>query len=119
MRHAFQIPDHSVRSRDNLFLSKHTAWWWDDEFVAAAWDGAFRLRHHEHGSWVYTAVGDPAIDDPVVLVKLVRDRALALSTGPVARPVSKRHRLRRQPRRGHCTTSIPAATTITLTSADQ
>lgn len=29
--------------------------------VAAAWDGAFRLRHHDHGAWVYKAVDESAI----------------------------------------------------------
>lgn len=67
----------------------------DGLLVAAAWDGAFRLRHHDHGTWVYKAVDDSAIDDPAILVTLVRNRARALSRDPAARP-AERHR--RHPR---------------------
>lgn len=57
----------------------------DGLLVAAAWDGAFRLRHHEHGSWVYRAVDDSVIDDPSILVQLVRERARVLSQDTDAR----------------------------------
>jgi hypothetical protein len=57
----------------------------DGLLVAAAWDGAFRLRHRENGHWVYKAVHDSVIDDPVTLVSLVRDRAEKLSQEPGAR----------------------------------
>jgi TfoX/Sxy family transcriptional regulator of competence genes len=43
--------------------------------VAAAWDGAFRLRYRERGRWVYKAVPKAAIDDPQVLIPMLRDRA--------------------------------------------
>jgi hypothetical protein len=64
----------------------------DGLLVAAAWDGAFRLRHHEHGSWVYQAVDDSMIDQPAVLVELVRSRARALSQDAAARSVARRGR---------------------------
>lgn len=51
----------------------------DGLLVAAVWDAAFRLRHREHGAWVYKAVGESVINDSPRLVKLVRDRALVLS----------------------------------------
>ena len=57
----------------------------DGLLVAAAWDGAFRLRHHEHGAWIYKAVDDSVIDDPPILVELVRERARMLSQDTDAR----------------------------------
>jgi hypothetical protein len=51
----------------------------DGLLVAAAWDGAFRLRYREDGHWVYRPVDDSAIDEPSVLVARVRDRAAKLS----------------------------------------
>ncbi len=64
----------------------------DGLLVAAAWDGAFRLRHHKNSAWVYEAVDDSVIDDPATLVSLVLERAQALSHDPAARPASKRRR---------------------------
>lgn len=49
--------------------------------VAAAWDGAFRLRYREGNRWVYKAVPEGAVDDPGVLVPLVRERAQRLRVG--------------------------------------
>jgi hypothetical protein len=57
----------------------------DGLLVAAAWDGAFRLRYREDGHWVYRPVDDSAIDEPSVLVAQVRDRAAKLSQEPDAR----------------------------------
>lgn len=51
----------------------------DGLLVAAAWDGAFRLRYREDGHWVYKPVDDSVIDEPSILVSLVRDRAEKLS----------------------------------------
>jgi Regulator of competence-specific genes len=73
----------------------------DGLLVAAAWDGAFRLRHHERGSWVYKAVDDSTIDEPAELVGLFRDRALVLSRDPAARSASKRRRYRHEPCQRH------------------
>ncbi|MGH3498764.1 MAG: hypothetical protein ACRDP1_14980 [Nocardioidaceae bacterium] len=49
-----------------------------DLLTAAAWDGAFRLRHREDGRWIYRPVANSALDDPSLLVPLVRDRAAQL-----------------------------------------
>jgi hypothetical protein len=57
----------------------------DGLLVAAAWEGAFRLRYREDGHWVYRTVDGSAIDDPSLLVGLVRDRAAQLSDEPGAR----------------------------------
>lgn len=58
----------------------------DGVLVAAAWDGAFRLRYHEGNRWMYHPVDDSVIDDPDRLVALVRERAAVLSRDPDARP---------------------------------
>ncbi len=47
--------------------------------VAAAWNGAFRLRYREAGRWVYEPVDPEAVDDPQALVMLMRQRAEQLS----------------------------------------
>jgi hypothetical protein len=47
--------------------------------VAAAWDGAFKLRYRENGHWVYRPVDDSVVDEPATLVALVRERAHGLS----------------------------------------
>lgn len=57
----------------------------DGLLVAAAWNGAFRLRHREDGHWVYKAVEDSVVDDPAALAALVRGRAEELSKDPLAR----------------------------------
>lgn len=50
-----------------------------DLLVAAAWNGAFRLRYREARRWVYKSVDPAAVDDPQLLVMLVRQRAEQLS----------------------------------------
>lgn len=60
----------------------------DGLLVAAAWDSAFQLRYGRGGRWVYEPVNDSLVDDPSVLVALVRDPAEQLSWEPEAR----RHR---------------------------
>jgi hypothetical protein len=57
----------------------------DGLLVAAAWEEAFRLRHRRDGHWVYEAVADEVVDDPEVLVPLVRQRIAMLSQLPEAR----------------------------------
>jgi hypothetical protein len=57
----------------------------DGLLVAAAWEGAFRLRHREDGHWKYKAVDDAIVDEPSALVPLVLARAEALSREPLAR----------------------------------
>lgn len=57
----------------------------DGLLVAAAWDGAFRLRHREDGHWHYRAVTDEMVDDPAALVPLVLARERALAQEPLAR----------------------------------
>jgi TfoX/Sxy family transcriptional regulator of competence genes len=57
----------------------------DGLLVAAAWDGAFRLRYRTGSRWVYNAVDEAAIDDPNVLVRLVSERAEQLSQEPQAK----------------------------------
>ena len=57
----------------------------DGILVAAAWEGAFRLRYREGGRWIYRAVDESAIDGPEMLVPLVRQRAQALGAEPDAR----------------------------------
>jgi hypothetical protein len=57
----------------------------DGLLVAAAWDGAFQLRHRRGSRWVYTPVDEAAVDDPAVLVALVNQRFQQLSHEPVAR----------------------------------
>lgn len=64
----------------------------DGLLVAAAWDGAFRLRHREHGRWIYKAVHDGLLDDPESLVPLVMDRLSALSELPEAWPRPRKPR---------------------------
>jgi TfoX/Sxy family transcriptional regulator of competence genes len=66
----------------------------DGTLTAAAWDGRFRLRYHEGGRWRYHAVADDLLDDPAVLVPLIRDRAAELSKDSEARP--RRRGARRQ-----------------------
>jgi TfoX N-terminal domain len=56
----------------------------DGLLVAAAWEGAFRLRYREDGHWVYRPVDGSAVDDPSLLVGLVRDRVAQLSGEPHA-----------------------------------
>ena len=58
----------------------------DGLLVAAAWDRAFRLRHRTGGHWIYQPVDEALLDDPDLLVPLVRDRFAALSELPEARP---------------------------------
>lgn len=53
--------------------------------VAAAWDGAFRLRYREGGRWNYRPVEPAALDDPRVLGALVRERSEQLAREPGAR----------------------------------
>lgn len=62
----------------------------DGVLVAAAWEGAFRLRHHEGSRWIYHPVDDALVDDPGRLVPLVRERAAALAQDPAARPRPRR-----------------------------
>jgi hypothetical protein len=57
----------------------------DGLLVAAAWEGAFRLRYREDGHWVYKPVDSAAVDEPSLLVDLVRERAARLSAEPGAR----------------------------------
>lgn len=57
----------------------------DGLLIAAAWEGAFRLRHREDGHWVYRPVEDSVVDDPSSLVDLVRRRASELAKEPLAR----------------------------------
>lgn len=57
----------------------------DGLLVAAAWDGAFRLRYREDGRWFYRPVDDSAIDESSILVARVRDRAAKRSQEPDAR----------------------------------
>jgi hypothetical protein len=57
----------------------------DARLVAAAWDGAFRLRYRENGHWVYKQVDHSVVDEPSLLVPLVRDRAAALAAEPASR----------------------------------
>ena len=54
--------------------------------VAAAWQGAFRLRHRVDDRWIYEPVDDSLLDDPRLLVPMVLDRAAALSELPETRP---------------------------------
>jgi hypothetical protein len=58
----------------------------DGLLVAAAWEEAFRLRHRQDGHWVYEAVAEELLDDPDLLVPLVRQRTAMLSQLPEARP---------------------------------
>jgi TfoX/Sxy family transcriptional regulator of competence genes len=58
----------------------------DGLLVAAAWRGAFCLRHREDAHWVYRPVDDELLDDPDLLVPLVRRRVAVLSELPEARP---------------------------------
>lgn len=74
-----EIPDLEVRSMFSGF-----GFYIDGLLVAAAWDGAFRLRYREGGHWRYKAVDDTAVDDSRVLVPLVRERAEQLSGEPDA-----------------------------------
>ncbi|HLH99255.1 MAG TPA: hypothetical protein VKV06_00610 [Acidimicrobiales bacterium] len=64
----------------------------DGVLVAAAWEGAFRLRHHEGSRWIYHEVDDALVDDPDRLVPLVRQRAAVLAQDPDARPRPRRSR---------------------------
>ncbi len=57
----------------------------DGLLVAAAWDGAFQLRYREGDRWKYRPVDPAAIDDPVALVELVRERSVQLAREPAAR----------------------------------
>lgn len=54
----------------------------DGLLVAAAWDGAFQMRHHVGGHWIYQPVDDALLDDPELLVPLIRRRIAALSQVP-------------------------------------
>ena len=56
----------------------------DGLLVAAAWDGAFRLRYREGGRWNCRPVEPATLDDPMVLVALVRERAEHLAREPGA-----------------------------------
>jgi hypothetical protein len=58
----------------------------DGLLVAAAWENAFRLRHREHGRWIYEPVEEALLADPHLLVPMVRRRVEALSALPEARP---------------------------------
>jgi hypothetical protein len=58
----------------------------DGLLVAAAWDGAFRLRHRTDGHWSYQPVDEALLDDPDLLVPLVRHQFAVLSELPEARP---------------------------------
>lgn len=69
-----QIPTLAVRSMFSGF-----GFYVDGLLVAAAWDAAFRLRYREGGRWVYKPVNEATLDDPSVLVPLVRERAEQLS----------------------------------------
>lgn len=57
----------------------------DGLLVAAAWQGAFRLRHREGSRWVYQPVDAALLDDPPALVALVEERTRELSREPAAR----------------------------------
>jgi hypothetical protein len=57
----------------------------DGLLVAAAWHGDFCLRYREDGHWRYKAVDDAIVDDPHVLVPLVRERTAQLAREPEAR----------------------------------
>ncbi len=57
----------------------------DGLLVAAAWDGAFQLRYREGGRWKYRRVDPAALDDPVALVGLVRERSVQLARDPATR----------------------------------
>lgn len=72
-----EIPDLDVRAMFSGF-----GFYVDGLLVAAAWDGAFRLRYREDGHWRYKAVDDAAVDDPRVLVPLVLARAAGLIGDP-------------------------------------
>lgn len=50
----------------------------DGLLVAAAWDGAFQLRYREGGHWKSRPVDPVALDDPVALASLVRERSVQL-----------------------------------------
>lgn len=76
-----EIADLEIRSLFSGF-----GFYVDGMLVAAAWDGAFRLRHREDGHWRYRAVVDESVDDPAALVPLVLARQRALAHEPLARP---------------------------------
>jgi hypothetical protein len=75
-----EIPDLQVRAMFSGF-----GFYIDGLLVAAAWHGDFCLRYREDGHWRYKAVDDAIVDDPYVLVPLVRERAEALAREPDAR----------------------------------
>ncbi len=56
----------------------------DGILVAAAWEGAFRLRYREDGRWIYRPVEPATLDNPMALVALVRERAHHLAREPSA-----------------------------------
>lgn len=58
----------------------------DGLLVAAAWDGAFRLRHRTRGHWIYEPVDEALLDNAELLVPLIHRRIAALSELPAARP---------------------------------
>jgi TfoX/Sxy family transcriptional regulator of competence genes len=58
----------------------------DGILVAAAWEGRFQLRYHQDHHWIYEPVPDQLIDDPELLVPLVRERAAELAGDPKALP---------------------------------
>jgi TfoX/Sxy family transcriptional regulator of competence genes len=75
-----EIPDLDVRAMFSGF-----GFYIDGLLVAAAWDGAFRLRYRQHDHWRYKAVDDATVDDPRLLVPLVLARAEQLTRDPDAR----------------------------------
>ena len=51
----------------------------DGILIGAAWEGHFQLRYHVEPRSIYEPVPDLLIDDPALLVPLVRDRAANLA----------------------------------------
>ena len=75
-----EIPRLDVRAMFSGF-----GFYLDEMLVAAAWDGAFRLRQRRDGHWTYQAVDDALVDRPEDLVPLVLANAEELSREPAAR----------------------------------
>lgn len=57
----------------------------DGLLVAAAWDGAFRLRHRRERHWIYEPVDTETLEDPSLLVPMVQRQAAVLASVPEAR----------------------------------